>query len=80
VAATDGVAGHHGDDGLGKAADLHLEVEDVEAADAARVLVAVVPAHLLAAAGAEGLPALPGEDDDAHLGIVAGEVEGAGQL
>ena len=60
VAAADGVAGHHGHDRLGRAADLDLEVEHVEAADALLghlvvADVAVVAADALVAAGAEGL-------------------------
>ena len=75
MAAADRVARHHGDDRLGRAPDLDLEVEDVEAADALlRDLVvadvAVVAADALVAAGAEGLVALAGEDDHADLGVV----------
>src|SRR5262249_20869411 len=44
VTAADGVAGDHRDDRLGRAPDLDLEVEDVEAADAAFVAVAIVAA------------------------------------
>ena len=63
VPAADRVAGHHRDDRLGQAADLDLQVEHVQAPDAApRDLVvadvAVVAADALVAAGAEGLVAL----------------------
>ena len=42
--------------------------------------VAVVAPDALVAAGAEGLGALPGEDDHADVVVVAGPVEGVGQL
>jgi len=71
----DGVAGHHGHDGLGQPADLDLEVEDVEAADAVVVDVPVVTPDLLVAARAERQLALAGEDDDADAGVVARQVE-----
>ena len=70
VPAADGVARHHGDHRLGRAPDLDLQVEDVQAADALlRDLVvadvAVVAADDLVAAGAEGEIALAGQDDHA---------------
>ena len=67
VAAADRVAGDHRDDRLGRAADLDVQVGDVEAADRApgSALVAGVAAHALVAAGAEGVGALAGEDDRA---------------
>ena len=85
VAAADRVAGDHRDDRLGQAADLDLQVEHVEAADAAlgdRVVadVAVVAADALVAAGAERLRSLAGQDDDADLGVVARLLEGVRQL
>ena len=74
--AADGVAGDHGDDGLGDGADLFLQIEHVEARHAVAADVAGVAAHLLVAAGAERLVALAGEDDDADRRILMGEVEG----
>ena len=70
MTAADGEAGHHGHDRLGQAADLHLEVEHVEPADAGGghlvvAHVAVVAADALVAAGAERQRPLPGEDDHA---------------
>src|SRR5919201_489916 len=53
VAAPDRVAGDHRDDRLGQAADLDLEIEDIEPAPAARVDVAVLAPHALIAARAE---------------------------
>ena len=78
VAAADGVAGDHGDDRLRRAPDLHVEVGDVEAADALlaeRVVadVARVAPDPLVAAGAERLVALAGEDDHADVGILPGQ-------
>ena len=60
VAAADRVAGDHRDDRLRSAADLHVEVADVEPADALLgdlvvADVAVVAADPLVAARAEGL-------------------------
>ena len=85
VAAADRVARDHRDDGLRRAADLDLQVEHVEPADALlRDLVvadvAVVAPDALIAAGAERLVALAGEDDDADLGVVARLVERVRQL
>ena len=62
VAAADGVAGDHRHHGLRRAADLDVQVADVEAADALLgdlvvADVAVVAANPLVAAGAEGLVA-----------------------
>src|SRR5690606_2981898 len=67
VAAADRVASDHRDDGLGQAADLLLQVEDVQARDAVAADVAGVAAHFLVAAGAEGVGPLAGEDDHADL-------------
>ena len=67
VAAADGVARDHGDDGLGQRADLALEVEHVEARDAVVADVAALAADALIAARAEGVRALAAEDDDADL-------------
>ena len=58
VPAADRVPGDHRDHRLGQPADLHLEVEHVEPADAVVVAVAVVAAHALVAAGAERLGTL----------------------
>ena len=80
VAAADRVAGDHGDDRLGQAADFFLDVEDVEAGHAVLAEVAARAADALVAAGAERLVALAGEDHDADLGVVVGEVEGGEQL
>ena len=85
VAAADRVAGDHRDDRLRQAADLDLEVEDVEAADAPLgdgvvTDVAVVAANSLVAAGAERLGPLAGEDDGTDLGIVARQLERVRQL
>src|SRR5947209_1197487 len=57
VTAPDGVAGDHRDDRLRQAADLDLDVEDVQAADSLGVDVAVIAAHALVAARAKGLRA-----------------------
>jgi hypothetical protein len=67
VAAADGPAGHHGHDGLGQRADLLLQVEHVQAGHAVVTDVALIAAHALVAAGAEGLAAGAREDDDADL-------------
>ena len=76
VAAADGVAGHHGDDRLRQAAHLHLQVGDVEAPERfALGDVAGVAPDPLVAARAERLLALAGEDDDADLGVLAGQLE-----
>src|ERR687896_3253 len=76
VSAADRIAGDHGDDRLGSAAHLHVEVGHVEAPDlGAAGDVAGVPAHALVAAGAEGEGALAGEDDHADVGVLAGALE-----
>src|SRR4051794_11953589 len=82
VAAAHRVPRDHRDDGLGQAADLDVQVGDVEAADAAARLglVALVAAHALVAARAEGERPLAGEDDHADLGVLAGALEGGGEL
>ena len=72
MAAADRVAGDHRDTGFGSAPDLHVQVADVEPADALLgdlvvADVAVVAADPLVAAGAEGLVAGAGEDDRADL-------------
>ncbi len=80
VTAADRVAGDHRDHRLRQAADLHLEVEHVQAADALVVAVAVVAAHALVAAGAERIGSLAGEEDDTDLGIVARDLERVAEL
>ena len=80
VAAADRVARDHRDHRLRQPADLHLQVEHVEAADAVVVAVAVVAAHALVAARAERLGALAGEDDHADRRVVAGELERVAEL
>ena len=80
--AADRVAGDHRDDRLGQAADLDVQVGDVEAPDASlagRVLVEVarVAAHALVAARAERVGALAGQHDHADLGVLAGVLERA---
>ena len=83
MAAPDRVARHHGDNGLGEPADLHLEVEDVQPADAALgylvvAEVAVVAAYPLIASRAERVRALTRQDDDADVRVVAAHVERVG--
>ena len=80
MAATDRVAGHHRDHRLGRAPDLHLEIQDVEPPDPERVLVAVVAPDALVAAGAEGQVSGAGEDDHADLGVVPRDSERLAQL
>src|SRR6266545_4342124 len=75
VDAADRVARDHGDHRLGQAAELDLPVEDVEAAGARGVDVAVVAPHALVAARAERLVPGAGEDDDADLRVVARDLE-----
>ena len=85
MAAADRVAGDHRDHRLRQAADLDVQVADVEAADALLgdlvvADVAVVAADPLVAARAEGLVAGAGEDDRADLDVVAGATERVAQL
>ena len=85
VAAADCVAGDHRDDRLREAADLDVQLADVEAADALLgdlvvADVAVVAADPLVAARAERLVAGAGEDDRADAGVVAGAAEGVAHL
>src|SRR5262249_56971796 len=65
VPAADRVSGHHRDDGFRQPPDLDLEIQDVEATDTLVVDVAVVAPDALVATGAEGLRALPRENDHA---------------
>ena len=80
VTAADRVARDHRDHRLRQPADLHLEIEHVEPADAVVVAVAVVAAHALVAARAERLGSLAGEDDHADRRVVAGELERVAEL
>ncbi len=82
VPAADRVAGDHRDDRLGQAANLDVQVGDVEAPDArpSGVVVVQVPgvaAHALVAAGAERVGALAGEHDHADVGVLARVLERA---
>ena len=85
VTAADRITGHHGDHRLGQPPDLDLKIEHIEPTDAAlgdRVIaqVAIVAPDHLVAAGAEGPVALPGEDDDPDLVVVARHPERPLQL
>src|SRR2546428_2285899 len=80
MAATDGIAGDHGDHRFRQAPDLDLQVEHVEAAGALGVDVAVVASDPLIATRAEGLRPRPGKDDHADLGVVARHLERARHL
>ena len=79
VAAADRVARDHRDDGLGQAADLDVQVGDVEAPDGAGLaglgLIAGVAAHALVAARAERQRALAGQHDDADRRVLARALE-----
>ena len=75
VAAADRVPRDHRDHRLREPADLDLEVEHVEAADAVVADVAVVAADALVATGAERVGPLAGEDDHADVAVVAGLLE-----
>src|SRR5689334_12918171 len=80
VAAADRVAGDHRDHRLGQAPDLDLDVEDVQAADALGVDVAVVASDALVAPRAERLGARASEDDHADGRVVARRLEGPAHL
>ena len=80
VPAADGVAGHHGDDRLGKGSDLALQVEHVQARHPVRSDIAGLSAHFLVASRAEGLVACAGENDDADLRVVARVRKGPAEL
>src|SRR5262245_27574888 len=75
--ATDGITGHHGDNGFGQGADLALEVEDVQPGDSVVAHISALPAHSLISPRTEGFRALACQNDDAYVGIVAriGECE-----
>jgi len=73
VAATDGIASHHGHHGFRAGADVALEVEHVEVVSALVIAIAtVVATDLLVAARAEGFLAKAGQDDGAHLIVITG--------
>ena len=85
VPASDGVAGHHGDNGLGHAPDEPLELEHVQPGDPVGAYVSRIPTDRLVPPGAERVLAVPrrsvpGEEHHAHLGIVPGVLEGFQQL
>lgn len=61
VAAPDRVAGHHADDRLGQAADLHLEIQHVEPRHAVAADVSGLPPHALVASRTEGFRAGAGK-------------------
>src|SRR5699024_3709690 len=70
----------HGDDGLGSAAALYLQVEDVESADALLAHgvvpeVAIPTTDLPVTTGAARLVPGAGEDDHTDFGVVPGDVE-----
>src|SRR5882672_10178200 len=75
MTTTDRVAGDHRDNRFREPADLYLQVEDVEPADALVVAVAVVAPHALVAAGTERVGPFTREDDDADLRIVTRDLE-----
>jgi len=85
VTAADRVSRDHRDDGLWKPADLDLEIENVEPADASPgyLVVAEVPvltADALVASRAERVRAFAGQDDDTDFRVVARRIEGARKL
>src|ERR671910_1616181 len=80
VAAADRIAGDHRHHRLGQPADLDLEVEDVQPADAALVDVAVVAPDLLVPAARERLGSLTRQDHHTHRRIVSRDVERPRQL
>ena len=80
VPAADRVARDHRDDRLRQAADLDLEVEHVEPADAVVTHVAVVAADPLVAARAERVRPFAGEHDHADVAVVARPLEGVLEL
>ncbi len=81
VAAANRVARHHRHHRLRQSPHLHLQVGDMKAADGSALGdVAGVAANLLVAARAERLRALAGEDHDADLGILAGQLQRGGDL
>src|ERR671914_2859073 len=81
VPTADRVAGDHGDDRLGRAAHLHVQVCHVETPNlGAAGHVAGVAAHALVAAGAEREWAVAGEDDDTDVGVLARALERVGHL
>lgn len=77
MAAADGVACDHGDDGFGQGADFFLEIEHVEAGNAVAADVAGVATDFLIAPGAECEIARAGENDYAYVGVFMCEIKGA---
>ena len=79
MAAADRVAGDHRHDRLGQAADLDVQVGDVEAPDRARLAglrqIPGVAADVLVAARAERELALAGQHDDADRRVLARALE-----
>ena len=72
VAATYGVAVHHGYHGLGQTAYLHLHVEHIEAWHAIAAHIAPAAFHVHVAPAAEGFVASAGEQHHAYaLGLAA---------
>src|SRR5262245_57852436 len=85
VAAAHGITGDHRHHRLWRAADLNVQIADVQATDALSghlvvADVAVVAADLLVAARAECLVAGAREDDRSNLEIVAGACERVPEL
>ena len=70
MAAADGVAVDHGNDGLWQVAYLLLHVEHVEARHAVAAHVATAALDVHVAAGAEGLVAGSRQDDHANVGTL----------
>ena len=75
MAASNGVAGDHGDEWLGAVSHLALQVEDVESVGAEIVGVASFASYRLIASRAKGLLTLPREDNDADISVVASASE-----
>lgn len=80
VAAADGVARDHRDHRLGRAADLDLQIQDVEPRHAVGADVAAAPARAVVAAAAERVGAGAGQHDDADGRVVARVGEAPGHL
>ena len=82
----DGIAVHHGDDGLGHHANESLQIEHVQAWDVVLAHISAVAALFLVAAGAERLVLMAaavvhaGQQNNAHGGIVARLAEGVVHL
>ena len=85
VPPANGVAGNAGHDGLGQAANLNLEVQNIEASNtvAGHLVITDVPivaANLLVAPGAEGVRARASQDDCTYRDVITGPFECIGQL